>query len=256
MSSIRTCGLFEGIGGFCEAARRVRGFDWQCSVEIDDDAVQVLRSQFDHPIYHGDIRNFRPRPGQYDLIVGGFPCTGTSNAGLRNGLEHPQSGAMFREFLRVVGECQPSLILLEQPSGFIDRGLRAWIGALRMGGYQSLDPLITRCDQLGAQFERERVFVLSYSYGWTRGKTPGCWVNRVREVVEETRNTENWLTVERTSDRLCARIPQQLVQGDFTEISVPTRHPGRLTARKLGGQTVTVPQAAVALEWVKWLWAS
>ncbi|WP_442923347.1 DNA cytosine methyltransferase [Microcoleus sp. A2-D3] len=40
---------------------------------------------------HDDIRTFHATRGQYDWIWGGFPCTGTSNAGNRAGLAHPES---------------------------------------------------------------------------------------------------------------------------------------------------------------------
>src|ERR671932_424683 len=256
MESIRTCGLFEGIGGFPRAAELIGGFDWRISVEHDQDAIAVLQSNFNHRIFGRDIREFHVSPGEYDLIVGGFPCTNTSGAGDRTGIADlsSASGAMFREFLRVIGEARPKLILLEQPAGFEHRGLRAWVGGLRMGGYQSLDPIFTSADELGANFQRERLFILSDSLSWSRGKTSGCWPDRVREVVEETRNSSHWLTVEQRSDRIAARIPSQLVSEYQPSISCDTRHPGRLTSRKLGGQTVTVPQARVALECVKWLW--
>ncbi|NET56086.1 MAG: DNA cytosine methyltransferase [Symploca sp. SIO2E6] len=250
---IRTLGLFEGVGGFPQAAHLVGGFEWLTSIDIDSDAVAVLRSRFNHDIKQQDIRSFTPTPGVYDFICGGFPCSGTSNAGTRTGLSHPSS-ALFREFIRCICQARPLLVCLEQPMGFEHRGIRAWLGGMRMAGYQNLPPFTVSADVLGASYQRERIFVISYANSRRRKDWGTRWSHCLREVVQEARDSASWLTVESRSDRSYARIPDGLVQRDFTSITCPTGHPGRLKARILGGKTVTPPQAVVALRMCKWLW--
>lgn len=78
---MRTLSLFSGIGGFELAATALNCFNVEQFVEIDEDAHHVLRQHYLHIPIHSDIRIFSATPGQYDCIWGGFPSTGTSNAG-------------------------------------------------------------------------------------------------------------------------------------------------------------------------------
>ncbi len=52
---------------------------------------------------------------------------------------------------------------MEQPEGFIQRGLRAVLGGLRMAGYKFDPPLLLSATQLGAMHKRKRLFIVSYS---------------------------------------------------------------------------------------------
>jgi len=78
---MRTLSLFSGIGGFELAAAALNCFTVEQLVEINEDAQYVLRQHYPHIPIHSDIRTFNATRGQYDCIWGGFPCTGTSNAG-------------------------------------------------------------------------------------------------------------------------------------------------------------------------------
>ena len=120
--------LFSGIGGFSLAAKRASsmlperssgrapargGIQTTQFVEIDTDAQTVLRSHFPGVPIHSDIRDYHPEPRKFDIILCGFPCTGTSNAGTRTGLKHPAS-ALWREGIRCFIEAQPRFCVIEQ----------------------------------------------------------------------------------------------------------------------------------------------
>lgn len=159
---IRVIGLFEGIGGFKLGAQMLGGFQWIESVEIDPASQAVLRHYWpDVPVY-GDIRSYKGTRRAADLVVGGFPCTGTSQAGSRSGLLHEDSGLMF-ELLRVVCEIEPSFVVVENPSGFADRGLRALLGGFGLAGYES-EVIQVRASDLGAIHKRDRLFVCAHSH--------------------------------------------------------------------------------------------
>ncbi|MBE9130215.1 MULTISPECIES: DNA cytosine methyltransferase [unclassified Coleofasciculus] len=247
--------LFSGIGGLEYAAEIIGGFDINQLVEIDTAAKIVLSDRFPYIPIYSDICTYQPSLYEFDMIWGGFPCTQTSGAGKRTGVSDRTSisGAMFREFLRCVCQCKPRIVLLEQPMGFADRGLRAWVGGLKLAKYSSFDPLVIAADELGAPFERTRLFIISYPTEWEREGVRRCWNDKVREVVQRQRDQARWLAVERRGNSIVARFPGGLVP---SLIAVPSNYPGRIDARKLGGQTITVPQACVALEMVKWIWSA
>lgn len=161
MSKLRHLDLFSGVGGFTLAAKQVGRIQTTQFVEIDPDAQAVLRLRFPEIPIHSDIHNYSPRTGEFDLVSCGFPCTGTSSAGLRTGLDHPESALWF-EALRCIADSKPSFVIIENPPGVISRGLRAILGGLRVVGYCWDDPQIISASELGAPQERKRLFIVAY----------------------------------------------------------------------------------------------
>jgi DNA (cytosine-5)-methyltransferase 1 len=251
--------LFSGCGGFTLAGERTGGkVETTQFVELDYDCQTVLKSQYHEIPIHSDIKDYHCQRGEFDLITAGFPCTGTSNAGTRTGLEHAES-ALFREALRLIWECKPKFSIIEQPLGIIDRGLRAVLGGLRMVGYQS-EYQVVSAKELGAGHKRERLFIVSYPYGQF-GNIPCGWDEQIGNMVTEQRANSKWITVKR--DRLCTdsgvsfflvRGPESFKQiHTVKDLTCPTNTPGRIKARKLAGRTVTPGQAAVAISRVLYL---
>ncbi|MBE9170857.1 DNA cytosine methyltransferase [Pleurocapsales cyanobacterium LEGE 06147] len=241
--------LFSGIGGFSLAAKQLGGIRTTQFVEINPNAQLILRHHFPQIPIHSDIRDYHPRSGQFDIITMGFPCTGTSNAGKRTGLSHPES-ALWREGIRCILEAQSKFCIIEQPEGFIERGLRTILATLYMAGY-SFEVETVSAQELGAGHQRFRLFIISYPDEWANiyNNAP-CWSDQMREMVQRQRADSEWLTVKRRSDRSDYGFPVGLVR---SALSVPTSTPGRIRARYLAGRTVTPGQAAVALRRVLYL---
>ena len=78
--------------------------------------------------WHTDIHNFNAKPyrGKIDLFVGGAPCQAFSIVGDQRGFDDTR-GTLFREFARVVKECQPKVFIFENVKGMLshDKG-RTW----------------------------------------------------------------------------------------------------------------------------------
>lgn len=78
--------------------------------------------------WHTDIHEFDASPykGKVDLFVGGAPCQAFSIVGEQRGFEDTR-GTLFREFARVVKECQPKIFIFENVQGLFkhDQG-RTW----------------------------------------------------------------------------------------------------------------------------------
>lgn len=78
--------------------------------------------------WHTDIHEFDASPykGKVDLFVGGAPCQAFSIVGEQRGFEDTR-GTLFREFARVVKECQPKVFIFENVQGLFkhDQG-RTW----------------------------------------------------------------------------------------------------------------------------------
>lgn len=104
-----TLELFAGIGGNTHG---LRGWARPVQfVEICEDARKVLRRRHPDVPIHDDVRTFAPYR-TYDLVTAGWPCTGFSAAGKREGFGNAASG-LFVEVVRIVRLASPNLVFLE-----------------------------------------------------------------------------------------------------------------------------------------------
>ncbi len=110
--SLRTAGIFAGIGGL-ELGLRRQGHSTRLLSEIDATAQAVLRKQFKGVPILGDVRAIQELP-ECDLIAAGFPCQDLSQCGKTNGISGRHS-SLVREVFRLVETAnrRPEWILLE-----------------------------------------------------------------------------------------------------------------------------------------------
>lgn len=95
--------LFDGIGGFPEAARRV-GIKTLWASEIEPFCIKVTKIRFPDMEHYGDITKINGAELEpVDIITGGSPCQDLSIAGKRAGLAGERSG-LFMEMIRVIRE--------------------------------------------------------------------------------------------------------------------------------------------------------
>ncbi len=155
--------LFSGIGGL-ELGLERSGFGrtvWQ--VEINPCARSVLRRHWPDTDQHSDITEIDGLP-KVDAICGGFPCQDLSHANTsgRLGLAGAKSG-LWREFARIVDECGPRFVIVEN----VADGWRDWVPVVRCDlrrlGYSSVS--IRMCaEDVGAPFRGARAFVVAQAY--------------------------------------------------------------------------------------------
>ena len=135
-SSIEIC---AGAGGQALGLERA-GFEHAAAVEIDPWAAATLR--LNRPSWHvigpepgqkppfeggpGDVRAFDATPwaGEIDLLAGGVPCPPFSKAGKQLGADDERD--LFPEALRLVEECRPRAVMLENVRGLLDPKFTAY----------------------------------------------------------------------------------------------------------------------------------
>jgi DNA (cytosine-5)-methyltransferase 1 len=258
---MRALSLFSGIGGFELAASALNCFKVQHLVEIDEDAQYVLRQHYPHIPIHSDIRTFSATPGEYDCIWGGFPCTGTSNAGKRGGLAHPES-SLWWEMLRIILEARPSFVVVENPEGLLVRGGREVVASLPMAGYCVEDPLLVSAKEIGAGHQRNRVFIIAFLQDFAQQQEyqfKSCGANEVRTIAQEARNHFPIPLFIRNGNGVDIRVSPGLDGLPFhqnitlSHFGAKSRTKGRIRARYLFAKTVMPGQAYIALKRVQHL---
>ena len=114
MKGINVLSLFDGMSCAMLALEKlgipVKNY---YASEIDKFAIKVSKKNYPNIIQLGDVTNWREweLPG-IDLIIGGSPCQGFSNAGKRLNFEDPRS-KLFFEFVDIVNHYNPKYFLLE-----------------------------------------------------------------------------------------------------------------------------------------------
>lgn len=114
--SIEIC---TGAGGQA-LGLELAGFNHECLVEIDSHACTTLRSNRPNwNVIEGDVKQFSAVPFKgIDLLAGGVPCPPFSKAG--NQLGEKDERDLFPEAIRLVDECRPKVVMLENVRGLLD----------------------------------------------------------------------------------------------------------------------------------------
>jgi DNA (cytosine-5)-methyltransferase 1 len=160
--------LFAGIGGFSLGLERA-GLRTVAFCEIEPFARAVLRRHWPGVPCYGDIAALSagrlradavPLPG---LICGGFPCQDVSAAGRGGGLDGARS-SLWWHMLRLVEECRPGWVVVENVSCLRVRGADRVLASLEAAGYACW-PLVVGAVHAGAPHRRQRVFIVAHATG-------------------------------------------------------------------------------------------
>ncbi len=151
--------LFSGIGGL-ELGLERAGLGpvvWQA--ENDEYCRGELEKHWPTAGRFHDVRFIDKTAPRVDLICGGFPCTDISVAGKRLGIEGPQSG-LWSEFARIIGVLRPRIVVVENVSALIVRGVERVLGDLATLGYDAIWDCIPAA-AVGAPHRRDRFFLVA-----------------------------------------------------------------------------------------------
>jgi len=118
-SSLTCIEICAGAGGQALGLEWA-GFEALAHVEHDHHACATLR--LNRPAWNvieGDVRHFSAKKFKgVDLLAGGVPCPPFSVAGKQLGSNDERD--LFPEALRLVAECKPKAVMLENVRGFLD----------------------------------------------------------------------------------------------------------------------------------------
>jgi len=136
-----------------------------CYVEREAYAAATLVARMEDaaldtaPVWD-DVGTFDGHPwrGTVDILTGGYPCQPFSIAGQRKGVEDPRH--LWPHFARIIGECQPEWVFLENVANHLNIGYREVRGELEGLGYGVTEGLFTAAE-VGAPHKRQRLFILA-----------------------------------------------------------------------------------------------
>jgi DNA (cytosine-5)-methyltransferase 1 len=158
-TSIEIC---AGAGGQALGLEQA-GFSHLALVEIESLACDTLKlNRPDWNVLNIDVKKFNAE--KYigvDLFAGGVPCPPFSIAGKQLGKEDERD--LFPEALRLINECRPNAILLENVKGLLDAKFKAYrediLHELNKSGYRCDWRLINSSDYGVSQLRPRAILV-------------------------------------------------------------------------------------------------
>lgn len=204
MSRYTSLEICAGAGGQA-LGLEMAGFDHVALVEIEPLACQTLL--FNRPawnVLNEDVRSFNATNyfGEVDLLAGGVPCPPFSHAGKQLGQDDERD--LFPEALRLINECNPRAVLLENVRGLLDPKFKLYretiLSELDRMGYDG-DWRILNASDYGVPQLRPRAILVAMKkeympfFVWPqpRQATPPS----VGSVLYEKMRAGGWLLAER-----------------------------------------------------------
>ena len=154
----KICSLFAGVGGIDLGFLETNKCEIAYANEFDKYAVETYEKNFENKVDCRDIHNVKVNEiPEFDIMVGGFPCTSFSVAGYRKGFEDDRTGDLFFEMERIFKERKPRVIFLENVKNLVghDKGktFKTIIEKLEEAGYK---------DKIKCQVLSSTEYVLTY----------------------------------------------------------------------------------------------
>jgi DNA (cytosine-5)-methyltransferase 1 len=210
LSSIEVC---AGAGGQAFGLETA-GFEHVQLVEIEPPACQTLRvNRPEWPIFEGDLKDFSALNFRgIDLVAGGVPCPPFSKAGKQLGAEDGRD--LFPEAIRVVDECRPNAVMLENVRGLLDSVFDEYrakiIRDLKKLGYVAEWRLLNASDYGVSQLRPRVVFValrkdLAAGFDWPEPNTQNP--PSVGVLLHDLMAESGWRGADAWRERACDIAP-------------------------------------------------
>ena len=121
---MKVLSLFDGIScGMVALERAGIKVDKYTAYEIEENAIKVSKYNYPQIEHKGDVFNAEYKEGEYDLLIGGSPCTHWSIARRGNSRETEPTGVgfdLFMQFVRALEEVKPKYFLYENNKSMSD----------------------------------------------------------------------------------------------------------------------------------------
>lgn len=210
LTSLEMCAGAGGQGLGLEMA----GFDHAALVELEPTACATLRlNRPSWNVVEGDLRCFDGRPYKgIDLVAGGVPCPPFSKAGKQLGSGDERD--LFPEAIRLVDECRPQAVMLENVRGLLDAIFDDYRNKveeqLKRLGYVPGWKLLNASDYGVSQLRPRVVFVgirkdLAAGFSWPEPNK--CAPPTVGELLYDLMKADGWCGADRWREQANSIAP-------------------------------------------------
>lgn len=113
--------LFAGAGGLSLGFKETGRFDFKAFVEKNENAKNTYQHNFPHSEWYSDVRGLDYKKinadlGGIDVVIGGPPCQGFSNANRQHNQAINLNNKLVKQYIRAIIELQPKAFVMENVS--------------------------------------------------------------------------------------------------------------------------------------------
>jgi DNA (cytosine-5)-methyltransferase 1 len=153
--------LFCGAGGL-SLGFEYHGVQSKLAVDFDEQAIETYNFNRKHKVgIVKDVNELTEALAEVDLVIGGPPCQGFSNANRQRLIDDPRN-QLYKQFIRLVDLYQPKAVLMENVVGIKHRADEIIEDYLSIGYYASFVEL--NAIQFKIPQNRKRVFFFACKY--------------------------------------------------------------------------------------------
>ena len=195
---MKVLSLFDGIScGMIALERANVPVELYDAYEIDENAIKISEANYPQISHKGDVFKAEYKAGEYDLLIGGSPCTywSIAGAGSNGNREKVSSGLgweLFSQYVRALREVKPHYFLYENNESMSDAIKAEITKAL------GVEPVMIDSADFSAQ-KRKRYYWTNINFCKTWEKSPlvssissntsGAKISR---SIEKYKNTYRW----------------------------------------------------------------
>ena len=168
MKNLKVLDLFSGCGGL-SLGFKMAGFEIAGAIDHDKDSIETLKKNFGSGNFFVKdineinkefiVKNFK----NIDVIIGGPPCQGFSNANRWHKNYNDPRNLLFLKFIEFVKLIKPKMILIENVSGILSRSkgeiIKNISNVLNKNGYH-INYKLLNASEFGVPQIRKRVFIV------------------------------------------------------------------------------------------------
>ena len=116
-----TIDLFAGAGGLSLGFMQTKKFDIKAAFEFNPAMQETYKKNHPGVAVFGDVRDanytqIREEYGDIDVVIGGPPCQGFSNANRQKSHAISQNNSLVKQYIRAILELKPKAFVMENVS--------------------------------------------------------------------------------------------------------------------------------------------
>lgn len=116
-----TIDLFAGAGGLSLGFMQTKKFDIKVAYEFNPAMQETYKKNHPGVAVFGDVRDanyaeIKEKYGDIDVVIGGPPCQGFSNANRQKNHAISQNNSLVKQYIRAILELRPKAFVMENVS--------------------------------------------------------------------------------------------------------------------------------------------
>ena len=221
---MKVLSLFSGAGGL-DLGLIQAGNTVIWANDIDANAVETYKKNIGTHIVLGDIKNIDiSKLPKADVVVGGFPCQGFSQANRFRMLDDERN-ALYKFFYEVIHEKQPYFFIAENVKGILSLGkggaIKQIISDFEAAGYYTDLHLVNMADY-GVPETRQRVIIIGQRHDL--GKDLLFKFPIPTHSKEGENGLKRWVTIAEAIDHFPdPDLPNEIMNHEYSKYKVAYR---------------------------------